>query len=584
MGAENRRTGIDVLGDVPWGTHLCLFYETSQDLLDILIPYFKAGLENNEFCMWVTSEPLEVEDAERALREAVEGLDDYIAKGQIEILDYGQWYTKSGVFEADRVLQGWVQKEDQALRRGFDGLRLTGNSFWLEREDWQAFADYEATVNDVIGEHRMVAVCTYSLDRCGPSDIIDVVANHQFALVKREAEWEMIESGERKRGEEAIQNLAKFPSENPHPVLRVGEDGTILYANAASEPLLRDWGCGVGEALPPKWPQLAAEVLGPGSSAQLETEHAGRILSFVVVPVSDGGYVNWYGRDITELKHAQQALAKAHEVLEKRVGERTEELARANKALRAEIAERKRAERKINRLNEELQHRLDELAVVNKELQSFSYSVSHDLRAPLRAIAAFSHALKEDCAEVLDAEGKDCLERVLRNCRNMAELIDDLLRLSRVTLWEMQRESVDLSALAKAIAVELQEKGPERRVELVIAEGLVAEGDAHLLGVALRNLFDNAWKFTGKHPQARIEFGATEREGKPTYFVRDDGAGFEMTYVHKLFAPFQRLHPQAEFPGTGIGLATIQRIIHRHGGRVWAEGAEEQGATFYFTL
>ncbi len=245
---------------------------------------------------------------------------------------------------------------------------------------------------------------------------------------------------------------------------------------------------------------------------------------------------------------------------------------------------RKQAEEEIKRLNEHLKQRAIELEVANKELESFSYSVSHDLRAPLRSADGFSQVLLEDYGDKLDAQGKDCVSRIHAASERMAELIDDLLNLSSVTLKEMHREEVNLSTMAQRIAEEFQTTQPERQVEFVITSELVANGDANLLRIALWNLLDNAWKFTGKHPRARIEFGAAEQEGKPVYFVGDDGVGFDMTYVHKLFIPFQRLHTHGEFPGTGIGLATVQRIIHRHGGRVWAEGAVEKGATFYFTL
>ncbi|MFH1519637.1 MAG: MEDS domain-containing protein [Candidatus Omnitrophota bacterium] len=196
-----RKMGIDIIGDVSWGTHFCQFYQTKEDLIDILVPYFKAGLENNEFCMWVTFEPLGVEDVKKALKEKVKDLDKYITKGQIEILDHSQWYTKSGKFEADNILRGWVEKEAQALKMGFDGLRLTGNISWLEKNDWKKFADYEAAVNNAIGKHRMLAICTYSLDKCGASEIVDVVNNHQFALIRREGKWEILESSERKKVE-----------------------------------------------------------------------------------------------------------------------------------------------------------------------------------------------------------------------------------------------------------------------------------------------------------------------------------------------------------------------------------------------
>lgn len=196
-----RRTGIDILGNVPWGTHFCLFYHTKQDLIDILVPYFKAGLENNEFCMWVTSEPLKTEDAKQALKRTVRNLDAYINKGQIQFLDYSDWYTRTGAFDADSVLQGWVQKHDQALKNGFDGLRATGNTLWLEKKEWAKFTDYEAVVNSVIGKYKMLAICTYSLDKCGASEILDVEHNHQFALIKWRGDWKILESSDRNQVE-----------------------------------------------------------------------------------------------------------------------------------------------------------------------------------------------------------------------------------------------------------------------------------------------------------------------------------------------------------------------------------------------
>ena len=250
--------------------------------------------------------------------------------------------------------------------------------------------------------------------------------------------------------------------------------------------------------------------------------------------------------------------------------------------------ERKQAEVELQKyrdhLEELVEQRTTELTAVNKELESFSYSVSHDLRAPLRGIDGFSQALLEDYPDKLDEQGKEYLQRVRSATQRMGELIDDMLNLSRVTRSEMRCETVDLSTLARTITAELQKTQPGRQVEFVITEGLNVNGDARLLRVALENLLGNAWKFTGKQPKARIEFGVTRHEEKPVYYVRDDGVGFDMTYVDKLFAPFQRLHSAEEFPGTGIGLATVQRIILRHGGKVWAEGAVGKGATFYFTL
>src|SRR5450759_1440176 len=249
---------------------------------------------------------------------------------------------------------------------------------------------------------------------------------------------------------------------------------------------------------------------------------------------------------------------------------------------------RREAERELAEMNVDLERRVLErtleLEAANKELEAFSYSASHDLRAPLRALDGFSLALLEDYGEQLDDTGRDYLARLRAAAQRMGQLIDDLLMLSRVTRREMVREKVDLSALARDILADLRQAEPERAVDAAVADGLVANGDPALLRIVLQNLLANAWKFTSREPEAQVEVGVDRRDGVAAYYVRDDGAGFDATYVDKLFTPFQRLHTAAEFPGTGIGLATVKRIVRRHGGTVWAEGAVDSGATIYFTL
>jgi signal transduction histidine kinase len=224
------------------------------------------------------------------------------------------------------------------------------------------------------------------------------------------------------------------------------------------------------------------------------------------------------------------------------------------------------------------------LRLSNRELEAFSYSVAHDLRAPLRGINGFSHALVEDYGAQLDQAAKDYLERIATSASRMGETIDALLSLARVARTEMRRERVDVTALARAVMKQLQSAQPDRAVDFVAADGIAAHGDPHLLRAVLENLLGNAWKFTTRTAAPAITVGAESRDEETVYFVRDNGAGFDEAHASKMFSPFQRMHSAAEFPGTGIGLATVQRIVTRHGGRIWAESSVGHGATFFFTL
>lgn len=359
----------------------------------------------------------------------------------------------------------------------------------------------------------------------------------------------------------------------PDAMVIVDTEGAIVLVNAQTERLFghqrdRLIGGRVETLLPGRYRDVhvrhrreyftAPRVRAMGSGLELNGLHAdGREfpveVSLSPLETDSGLLVSSTIRDVTERKAAQQALA-------------------ASAARNRELAE-------------SLTARATELEAVNRELETFSYSVSHDLRAPLRALDGFSRALLANYEEQpLDERGRDYLQRIRRASQKMGRLIDDLLQLSRLSRVAMHERPVDLSALARGILEELAATDPGRDVETVISEGLQVEGDPQLLEIMLRNLLGNAWKFTAGRTHARIELGEETVDGIRWCFVRDNGAGFDMAHADQLFGPFQRLHPEREFEGTGIGLATVHRIVSRHGGRIHAHGEVDRGATFHFRL
>ena len=529
---------------------------------------------------------------------------------------------------------------DSAIRQDLVGrLRHEGSIRSLESE-----------IRNKSGELRQILLSTEQIDLEGVSHILSI----------------MFDITDQKKALEQIEILSRFPMEDPYPVIRVKGDGTILYANNASALVLEAWHCRIGQKLSEPWSQIIKETLLTGSAREEEITSRNRLFSLLYAPIPKAGYVNIYGKDLTDRKKAENDLRQSEEryALAQRAAsigswdwdipsgkmgwsegiapmfgieegkfvetydaflenihpaDRNHVYEAVNASLeegkefevefrinwpdgsthwllsRGDVVEREydRPIRMLGvlqditsrkRTENLLRSRTTELASANKELEAFTYSASHDLRAPLRAVDGFSQALLEDYADKLDDQAKNYITRVRSATQKMGALIDSLLNLSRVARAEMRVTKVDLSGLANSIAGELQEADPGRIIAIEIEDNINVNGDQQLLRALIQNLIGNSWKFTGNRKDAKIEFGTIKDGGQTIYFVRDNGAGFDMTYSNKLFVPFQRLHSVNEFPGTGVGLALAQRIINRHGGRIWAESELGKGATFYFTL
>lgn len=371
---------------------------------------------------------------------------------------------------------------------------------------------------------------------------------------------------------ERNENQAKFEGlleAAPDAMVGVYGDGTIAFVNQQAEKL---FGYNRTELL-----RHSIETLMPERFRDVHPRHrAGYFAKPKVRPMGAG--LDLFGRRKDGSEFPAEILLSSM---------KTEDGLLVTAAVR-DVSERKAMEEELRRyrstLEEMVEERTTALTALNKELEAFSYSVSHDLRAPLRTLEAFSQMLLEDQGERLDTEGRDILDRIQKASQRMAELLDALQNLFRLTLGDIRHERVDLSALATEVVAELRAADPGRELTIETAPGLTVRADARLMRILLTNLIGNAWKFTTKEPATVIKVGSETVEGERRFFVRDNGVGFDITKAHNLFGAFQRLEDARDFPGTGIGLATVRRIVNRHGGRIWAEGAVGEGATFYFTL
>jgi signal transduction histidine kinase len=558
-----RHSGIDIIDDVQWGTHFCQFYQTTEDLIDTLVPYFKAGLENNEFCMWVTSQPLEVEDAKAALRKAVPEIDIYIEKGQLEIISYFHWYVKDGSFDSDRVLNGWVEKLNKALAHGYDGLRLTGNTFWLEKEDWNDFIDYESEVDRVLDNYQMIALCTYNLDRCNAIEIIDVVTHHQFALIKKNGKLEQIESSKRKEIAQALQDrktsirvtkavkaerqqLFNILETLPVMICLLTSDYHVAFSNRSFREKFGESGgrCCYDYCFGHKKPCEFCE-----SYTVLETGQP----HFWEVQGQDGSVIEAYDFPFTDFDGSLMILEMDIDVTKHR---------KAEEMLKLKVEELKRS---------------------NSELEQFAYVSSHDLQEPLRMITSYLQLLKRKYTGHLDDKADEYINFAVEGAARMQNLIIDLLEYSKIETGDNEPEIIDCEFILNKVLSDSKTIIKENNATISHDPLPEVMTNPIQLGQVFQNLILNGIKFHSEEAP-KIHIAATKQGVEWVFSVQDNGVGIDPQYSERIFEIFKRLNSRERYPGTGIGLAICKKIIERHGGRIWVESELGKGSTFYFTL
>ncbi len=562
-----RKTGIDVMGDVHWGTHSCQFYRSKQDLLETLVPYMKAGLDNNEFCVWITAAPLTNDEAEAAMSKAMPDFSGCVRDGRIEIIPHTDWYLEDGIFNPLKVFNGLVELHDAALLRGFEGMRTACSMSWLKKRDWKAFSDYEKNRNLSLDRLRMLAICAYPLKGRAAAEVIDVVSNHQFSIIKHEGAWTLIESSERKRAEEKVLESERryrgLYESIRDGIVRTDIEGRIIDCNRAYLDML---GYGMEEIknmtfldlTPPRWHGMNKkiirdELMTRGYSDEYEKEYIRKDGSVIAV-----NNRTWLIKDDEGRPTGMRSIVR-------------------------DITPHKRADEEITKLHLELNSHITKLEEANRELEAFNFTLAHDLSTPLRVIDGFSKMIEKYYWGALDDEGKGFIKTIRGSAQKMGMFISDLLKLSRLGKSEITKSEIDMAGLAGILSTELR-AAAQREIEFRIAPLPSALGEETLIRQALFNLMANAVKFSGPKERPVVEVGGAGHNGENVYYVRDNGVGFDMRHSDKLFGLFKRLHTESEFEGTGAGLAIVKRVIQRHGGRVWAEGKVGTGATFYFTL
>lgn len=551
MELNRRKTNISLIGEVPWGTHFCLFYDTKEDLIDTLIPYFKAGLENNEYCMWITSEPLTHIEAEKLMKESIPDFENYKKRKQIEILPHDLWYILNNEFDSTRVLDGWVSRLEHAIEMGFEGLRLTGNTFWLEDKDWNSFNEYEKEVNNVIGNYKMLAICTYSIKKCSTSEIIDVVHSHQFAVIRRKGKWEIFKNMEQIKAEKKYRTLFESSADG---IGLLDMEGNIIDCNLS---LCQTTGYDKEELLslnfrditPQKWifkeqELINKQVLTNGFTEAYEKELIGKNGNIIPMSVRI-----WLKRDEERNPTGMWAFLR-------------------------DITERKKAERKLKHL---------------------ITTVSHELRTPLTIITSSVENLKSHDEKISKEDKNMLLDMIYSNTNLLNEIIEDILLVSKLDEKKVDMHWSNFCPLEvcnKVIKImDLRLKAKKLTVSLKIPEDLQIFADKRIINQLFQILIDNAIKYSNKNSEIEINMKDDFVPHFNTFYpkgvlfeIKDHGIGIKVDEKPNVFKRFFRSNEVDEIPGTGLGLSIAKELALLHEGKLFVDSEYGKGSTFSLFL
>jgi signal transduction histidine kinase len=607
MATEMRKTGVDVVGDMPWGTHFCLFYETRADLLETLVSYCKAGLESQEFCLWVVAEPLTGEDATHALRRAVPDLDRYLADQSIEIVAARDWYLQDGAFDLNRVISGWNVKLARASARGYAGVRVTGDTAWLEKKDWKDFCEYEESLNQAIAGQRLAVLCTYPLAACGAAEILDVVRTHQFAVTKRRGGWDVIETAGHKQAKAEIkrlnEELEERVLERTSQLMALNSElkKEVLQRQRAEEALLRSeaylaeaqrlthtgsWACNImtSEILHSSAEHSRLYGFDPDSGSpsfeefiqRIHPEDRGRVKQAFESAGREGKDFDAHFRVVLPDGTTKYIYGVGHPVFNPSgdVGEFV--------GISMDVTERMRADEERERLR---QVQAD-LAHINRvtTMGELTASLAHEIKQPISAAVTNAKTclrwLGRDDPDL--PEAREAASRLIKDVTRAADIIGRISLLFKK--GELQRELVDVNELVREMIALLRSEANRYSISFrtELAEDLPkVMADRVQLQQVFMNLMLNgidAMKETTGGGELTIQSEADD--GQLQVSVSDTGVGLPAQQADKIFRAFFTTKGN----GTGMGLPISRSIIESHGGRLWAAGASGRGATFQFTL